>query len=130
MAKKIIYLWVPVFVWCSLIFILSAIPKLSTNLGVWDLILRKGAHLTEYAVLFLLARRALEGSFAKIAVSGSAAVSVLFSVLYAVSDEFHQSFVPGRSATFSDVCIDSCGVLIGLVIYLVWRQKGLRVNKI
>ena len=116
--------------WCSLIFVLSAIPFLSTKLGALDYFLRKGAHLTEYAVLFLLARRAIEGSFAKISVSGFVALSVIFSVLYAVSDEFHQSFVPGRSASVSDVCIDSSGVLIGLLIYLLWSRKGLRVNKI
>ena len=36
------------------------------------------------------------------------------TVIYAVSDEIHQAFVPGRSAQLSDVCIDACGAAIGL----------------
>ena len=123
MAIKILKLWFPVFVWCSLIFVLSAIPFLSTKLGALDYFLRKGAHLTEYAVLFLLARRAIEGSFAKISVSGFVALSVIFSVLYAVSDEFHQSFVPGRVPSVFDVGIDTAGVLVGLILYSFWKLK-------
>ena len=49
--------WLPVVLWAALIFTLSSIPHLGTDLGTWDLVLRKCAHMTEYAILaFLLAR--------------------------------------------------------------------------
>src|SRR4026207_1676421 len=51
--------WLPVLIWAAVIFTLSSIPSLSTGLGTWDTILRKGAHLTEYAVLGGLLYRAL-----------------------------------------------------------------------
>ena len=66
--------------------------------------LRKGAHVTEYAMLALLLVRAL----------GREVPAFALGVLYAASDEFHQSFVRGRHAAPLDVAIDAVGVLIGL----------------
>jgi VanZ family protein len=101
--------WLPVALWAALIFALSSIPSLSSGLGSWDLVLRKGAHLTEYAILALLLSRALQREMPAFALG----------VLYAVSDEFHQSFVRGRHAAPLDVAIDSIGLLIGLT---AWRR--------
>jgi len=50
--------WLPVVVWAAVIFAFSSVPSLSTHLGTWDLLLRKLAHMTEYAVLALLLLRA------------------------------------------------------------------------
>src|SRR5213593_4502715 len=50
--------WLAVVAWAAVIFALSSIPSLSTHLGTWDTILRKGAHLTEYAILAVLFARA------------------------------------------------------------------------
>ena len=77
--------WLPILVWAALIFALSSIPSLGTGLGTWDTILRKCAHVTEYAVLAFLLRRALSTPWAFAA-----------AVAYALSDEFHQTFVRGR----------------------------------
>ena len=101
--------WLPVLFWAGVIFALSSIPSLGTGLGVWDLILRKGAHVTEYAVLALLLVRAL----------GREAPALALGVLYAASDELHQAFVRGRHASPVDVAIDTVGLLIGL---LAWRR--------
>ena len=101
--------WLPVLLWAGVIFALSSIPSLGTGLGTWDVILRKGAHMTEYAVLALLLVRAL----------GREAPALAFGVLYAASDELHQAFVRGRHASPIDVAIDTVGLLIGL---LVWRR--------
>ena len=80
-------LWLPVVLWAALIFAFSSVPDLGTGLGGWDLVLRKVAHAAEYAVLGALLARALR----------SPGIAVLVGVLYAVSDEVHQAFVPGQA---------------------------------
>ena len=98
--------WAPVVVWAAVIFALSSIPHLGTGLGLWDTILRKGAHVTEYAVLGLLLLRAL----------GREAPAFLAGVAYAVTDEIHQHFVRGRHASPVDVAIDAVGVAAGILL--------------
>jgi VanZ family protein len=98
-------LWGPVVLWAAVIFALSSIPSLGTDLGVWDTILRKGAHMTEYAILAFLLFRAL----------GSELPAFLFGLAYAVSDEIHQLFVSGRHGSPLDVGIDAAGLLLGLL---------------
>jgi VanZ family protein len=98
-------LWAPVVLWAAVIFALSSVPSLGTDLGVWDTILRKGAHMTEYAILALLLFRAL----------GSELPAFLFGLAYAVSDEIHQLFVSGRHGSPVDVAIDATGLLLGLL---------------
>ena len=99
--------WLPVIAWAGLIFALSSIPSLSSGLGEWDYVLRKGAHMTEYAVLGALLFRALEREIP----------AFLGAVAYAVTDELHQHFVHGRHASPVDVAIDSVGVAIGLFVW-------------
>ncbi len=107
--------WVPVIVWAAVIFALSSIPSLGTGLGTWDLVLRKLAHITEYAVLGALLARA---------VPDTAAFAI--GVLYAVTDEIHQSFVAGREGAPLDVAIDAVGVLAGIVLLAVARRRAWR----
>lgn len=108
MLKKLIKLWLPAIVWAGFIFYLSSIPDLKSGLEeFWDLVLRKFAHITEFAILFLLLARPLEKSLKW---------TLLFSLLYAASDEFHQSFVPGRWASLADFCFDAAGVFLGLFL--------------
>lgn len=62
-SKTILLLWLPVALWCGLIFFLSSIPDLRIPaLGVWDFIFRKIAHFIEYAALTILIYRALNGT--------------------------------------------------------------------
>jgi VanZ family protein len=103
--------WLPVVAWAALIFVLSDQPDLTTGTGTWDTILRKGAHVAEYAVLGGLLWRAL----------GSTTPALAAGIAYAVTDEIHQSFVPGRYASALDVAIDAVGVVAGvLVASRVW----------
>ena len=102
-------LWAPVVLWAAVIFAFSSIPSLGTGLGTWDLLLRKLAHVAEFAVLGALLQRAL----------GRAAGAFALGVAYAVSDEVHQHFVAGRRAAPLDVLIDSVGVALGIA---VWRR--------
>ena len=98
--------WLPVVVWAAVIFAFSSIPHLGTDLGIWDTILRKGAHMTEYAILGALLLRAV----------GREPAAFLLGVAYAVTDEIHQHFVSGRHASPVDVSIDSVGVLLGVLV--------------
>jgi len=102
-------LWLPVVLWAAVIFAFSSIPSLGTGLGGWDLVLRKLAHATEYAILGALLLRAVRHEVPAFALG----------VAYAVSDELHQHFVSGRHAAPLDVAIDATGVAIGL---LAWRR--------
>ena len=88
-------------------------------------VLRKCAHLTEYAILALLLRRTLAntGQTGGPAWSGRLTAGVLALVfLYAASDEFHQRFVPGRTSLFSDVLVDTSGGAAGLVAGWCWHR--------
>ena len=100
--------WAPVVAWALVIFALSSVPSLSTELGTWDTILRKLAHVAEYAVLGGLLYRALRRPW----------LAVALTVLYAVTDEVHQTFVEGRVGAPLDVGIDALGAVVGV---LLWR---------
>ena len=115
-------LWGPVGVWCGLIFILSQLPNLHSGLEQ-DFILRKLAHITEYAILFFLTRRALRGTYPKKPISLLAVLAALFSLLYAMSDEYHQSFVRGRVGAWTDIGIDSVGIVLA---WTYFRLKPLK----
>ena len=114
---KTLSLWLPVALWCGLIFWLSGRPGLDlmhvwgdmTWLELLDFVLRKMAHMVEYGVLFLLARRGLSDRKA-----------LLFCLLYAISDEVHQAFVPTRGPKVTDVAID----VLGSYVAMLCRRRG------
>jgi VanZ family protein len=106
-ASRALSLWLPVVVWAAVIFVFSSIPSLSSGLGTWDFVLRKGAHMAEFAILGALLIRAL-GRELPAFVAGAA---------YAVTDEVHQHFVEGRHASALDVALDSVGVAVGILVY-------------
>ena len=85
-SSRLLSTWAPVVLWAGLIFGLSSVPNLGTDLGTWDLVLRKLAHFAEYAVLGLLLVRAL----------GREPLAAAAGVAYAATDELHQHFVRER----------------------------------
>ena len=111
--------WLPVFLWAAVIFAFSTIPQIKVSqFFLWDFIAKKTAHVSEYAILFALIFRATKGSWI---------LSFLATMLYAVSDEFHQSFVPGRTATFFDLGFDLTGA--NIASYIIWKLKHARHEK-
>ncbi len=84
-------------------------------------LIRKLAHMSEYAILALFTYYAL----IKIAFNKRIIFQITFliSFLYACSDEFHQLFISGRSGQFTDVLIDSTGCLIMLLFLYLWQKK-------
>ena len=111
-------LWLPPLALMAVIFYLSDQPDLSTGLGIVDLVGRKVVHAGEYALLCALWWRALRPA-AREPVALAASLTV--SIVYAVSDEVHQSFVPGRTGTPIDVAIDAVGA--GLAALVIRRRE-------
>jgi VanZ like family len=92
----------------GMIFFLSAQTSEPMDRAWWDVLLRKLAHFTEYAVLTGLWWRALRGLGARFPL----AMAMAISLGYAATDEFHQTFVDGRRGTPVDVLIDSAGIAV------------------
>ena len=133
----------PLAVWLILIFIGSTSVLSASNTSVvvrffhWLLphadeatlraihfAIRKAGHFTEYAVLSLLAARAFKTSAHELIRRSWFWLSLALIIGYSLSDEFHQSFIPSRTASIYDSMIDSCGGLAALtVIWLLQTRR-------
>ena len=118
--------------WMGVIYWFSAQPKLPhAPDALMDLLLRKGAHMAEYAVLLLLWWRALSVLQRPRLAPRVATVIMAWTltVLYAASDEYHQTFVPGRHGRLMDAAIDAAGAslaVLGLWLgarFQAWRSR-------
>ena len=108
--------WLMVIIWAAFIFFLSRQPGLNSGFPqIWDLVLRKLAHISEYFILNVL----LIKSFGSYSLSRKKILILSFSLalLYAISDEYHQSFIFGRQGTVRDVMIDGVGILLSSWLY-------------
>ncbi len=116
--RPLLYLWLPLLSWMGLIFYLSAQPDLPhAGLGWWDLVVSSGAHTFVFGVLAILWIRALDGK------RHAALVTLALTLAYALSDELHQVFVPGRHADPWDLFCDSLGAVLALRLWLTWRRR-------
>jgi VanZ family protein len=139
--------WLPVLAWAAAIFLGSGDSLSSSHtwrflepLIHWLLpnlpgpavaaimaVVRKGGHLTEYAILSALCWRAVGQP-----VNGGdrqwswreAGIALAIAGTYAISDEFHQAFVPSRTASAWDVLLDVCGAAAGLAVIWCIRRVG------
>ncbi len=121
--RKVILYWLPVLIWMSLIYFLSSFHNLQASVIAWqDFVIRKTVHFFEYAVLFVLLNRATL-STTKIVFRKRIWLVLLLALFYASTDEYHQTFVAGRSGRIRDFLIDGLGVLAGLlfVLKLIYR---------
>jgi VanZ family protein len=126
LVHSLLRYWLPPVLWMGVIFILSAQPSLPQHPeALLDLVLKKGGHMMGYGILAFLLWRAF--SRGRGALSWSALVAAfVVSVLYAASDEYHQSFVPGRNGTLVDVGFDAVGALVALLVVGSLGRKGRR----
>lgn len=130
MTKRIKY-WLPVILWALLIFLLSsrALPEVTGT--YWgDFTFKKLSHLVFYGILAVLIYRALV--FEGMSKLKAIYFSVVFSMLYGISDEIHQSFVPGRQPHIRDIIFDTIGAGMSLLItkkilerFPKWEEKFL-----
>ena len=108
---------------CISIFLFSNQPGVESTKLVSNLFIRKLGHFSEYAILGFFAFAYFSNIFQigkeKIQFKMTLFTSFLFCFSYAVSDEFHQTFVLGRDGNFIDVLIDSGGVLFGIIISVI-----------
>ena len=99
----------------GLIFIVSAQPRLPRAEEEWlDTLLKKGGHALAYGILAWLYLRTLRGRFRSPNVAH--VVSFGLAALYVLSDEYHQTFVPGRNGTLWDVAVDSLGAFGAMLL--------------
>lgn len=120
--KKLLRIWLPPLIWMAVIFFVSAQPTVPSVPGRWDLLVKKGMHVLAYATLTFLYLRALRGS--GLGDRLSRATGAVLALAYAVSDEYHQTFVPGRNGTLVDVGIDAVGVAAVTIIDWWIRRRS------
>ncbi len=121
--------FVPALLWMIVIFVLSSIPnlELSGQLSTYDYLLRKLAHIVEYIILNLLI---IYGLNRQPTLTKSIFFATVISILYAISDEIHQSFVPTRSSKITDVIIDATAIIISsILIKLTYVYQNFRLNR-
>ena len=125
--NKLIY-WLPVIIWMSIIFTLSSFEAARiTQVDFLELLIKKAAHLVEYGILWWLIYRALINTFNKqknlVTKQPKFVIySLLFTIIYAISDETHQTLVPTRQGTIRDVFIDTAGAIIAYFIYIYFNS--------
>ncbi|UOE96563.1 VanZ family protein [Alkalihalobacillus sp. LMS39] len=136
--------WLCVILWMALIFYLShqpatesaelstgimqiikqavvgVIPQLPFDESVLHFLIRKGAHFFAYMILGILVYHALTKS--NIVGVKRFSFTLMICVVYAITDEVHQLFIPGRSGEVTDVLIDSAGALVGIGVCQLVRK--------
>ncbi len=119
-SLKFLKYWFPVILYCCMIFGVSAMPNLQLKgtISFSD----KIVHMFEYAVLAVLFARAVAASSQRSWGLLIWTMSVAFIAFYGITDEFHQSFIIGRSSDLSDWIADLIGGSLGAAVYLVWLK--------
>ena len=140
--------YAPLLIWTGVIFFLSSgegsmthtsyfvepvlrflFPDISgSTLEIYHGYVRKMAHLTEYAVLGLLASRAFFGSSRSLLRRSWFVFAVGLVLLIAAADEFNQSFEPSRTSSPRDVLIDLLGGIAGAMFYSIWVRRRNRLK--
>ena len=119
--------WAPALLMMALIFLASSTPASQLPyFGALDFLVKKGGHAIGYALLGMAYFFALP---ARLSVPYRAVTALLMAVLFSLSDEFHQSFVEGRTSTLRDVLIDAGGAMLALFAAALYSSASKSSSK-
>jgi len=115
LIKKFFRYWLPVIAYAGLIFIFSSIPgrDIPSLFSFQDLVF----HFLEYLVLALLLNRAWHVYFPGHSFYRRFFLIFTFALIYAIIDELHQAFVPGRNTSLIDIGCDGLGIMVASIFY-------------
>ncbi len=120
--KSFLYYWLPAVLWMGIIFALSSRTRVSVSEQYWsNFLFFKTLHVIEYAVLYALTIRALAQGAKP--TNNHYLKSAIITIIYAISDEVHQTFVPTRQGTLRDVFIDTLGVSVAYLLIKRFYNK-------
>ncbi|MCX6783733.1 MAG: VanZ family protein [candidate division WWE3 bacterium] len=111
--KRLLTIYLPIFIWAGLIFLgSSTVGRSVSNVRLIDFLAHKFVHVTEYVIFYVLLQRSTKKWWLSLIILG----------IFAITDEIHQSFVPGRSPRITDVLIDISSGTLGIVILNLWSK--------
>jgi VanZ family protein len=116
--------WGPAILLMAVIFVFSSLPSAELPNFNWaDRIVKKGGHALGYGLLAFGYLRGLKGEIHQVS-ARQLLGAWLMAVLYSATDEFHQSFTPGRHPAVTDILIDSIGAVVALILVArYYKQK-------
>jgi VanZ family protein len=122
--RDVLVLWGPFLAALAVVFWLSSMSSIAIERYVWDKLL----HAVGYAGLGLLALRAFHGGFKRLRVAPTLFAGMTV-ILWGISDEIHQYFVPGRDSSVLDVVADTVGFGIAVVLLALWQLRPVRAGR-
>ena len=114
--------WLPAIATMIVIFLFSSLPSSEVpSFGFLDVLIQNGGHFLGYVLLALAFGFALPPRFARLKRS---IVIVALALMYALSDEYHQSFVPGRNASWWDIFVDGVGATTAALLLMRYSPNS------
>lgn len=118
--------WLPFIIWVLVIYSFSSSPTVKTSEIHWeDFVVKKTAHVIEYFIFSLLLYRGLINS--KVRFEKAINIAIVGAFIYGLTDEWHQSFTPGREPRLRDVLIDTAGAILFICLLrdIILKNKKL-----
>lgn len=126
-SLRTLWAWLPALLWMAIIFWLSSQSNLTNPApGLDDKLLEVTGHLVEYGVLAVLLYYPLRQR--DMTLRTAFAVALVGAVLYGISDEWHQSFVPNRTPSVFDLVVDTVGATLALTVVALWQSDSMRLT--
>jgi VanZ family protein len=123
-SSRFLKFHLPLYAWMGIIFCLSSIPQAELpEVEMWGF--EPIAHTVEYLILGFLLLRALRHSrLSGLNMMKLAIFSLAIGIIYALTDELHQYFVPGREMSAADFLYDTLGLFIGVIVYNFYEKRA------
>lgn len=120
--KTAVSRWLPAVVMMGVIFVFSSLPSSRIpNYGAVDVLIKKGGHAIGYGLLGFSYYYALPKRLSRFY---RGITALMMAIIFALSDEYHQSFVQGRSSSLTDIVVDGIGATIAVVIGMIYSSNS------